>query len=156
MEEKLIRQKRDSEGHLFLQVLQDNNWVSYTQAVHRRPDYDIPGVRNSKGFATAQKYLELGYKYTSYQNELIMSYVEVFTEFLEEKISVDRFQEVFLSKFKEEDSFSSDKEFHILDTLFGYVDAYWDEKDELFDPEDNITEEQLREVVKQKLVELKK
>ena len=69
MEEKLIRWKRGSDGHLFLQVLQNNNWVSYTQAVHKKPDYDIPGVRNSKGFATAQEYLRLGYKYISYQNE---------------------------------------------------------------------------------------
>lgn len=64
---KLIRWKRGSDGYLFLQIHQDDSWVSYTQAIHKRPDYPVPGVRNSKGFATAQRYLELGYSYVKFE-----------------------------------------------------------------------------------------
>ena len=67
--DKLIRWKRGSDGHLFLQVLQNDTWVSYTQATHKKSDYNIPGIRNSKGFATAQKYLSLGYKYVKFEEE---------------------------------------------------------------------------------------
>lgn len=157
--EKLIRWKRGSDGYLFLQVLQTNSenkptWVSYTQATHKKPDFQIPGVRNSKGFPTAQRYLELGYKYISCQKEFIMPYIELLTEFLEERISVDKFQESFLTKFKGEDKFSSDEEYKILDSLFGDVDSYCDEKSELFDPEFDLTEAELRESVKQTLEQL--
>ena len=151
--EKLIRWKRGSDGYLFLQVLQNGNWVSYTQATHKKPDFQIPGVRNSKGFATAQRYLELGYKYISCQKEFVMSYVELLTEFLEERISVDKFEEAFLEKFKEEKKFSSEEEFKILDTLFGDVDAYCDEEDAIFD-EYFITENTLRQCVKLALYNL--
>lgn len=65
--DKLLRWKRGRDGYLFLQVLQNDNWVSYTQATHNKLDYNVPGVRNSKGFATAQRYLELGYKYIKFE-----------------------------------------------------------------------------------------
>jgi hypothetical protein len=71
--EKLIRWKRNSSGTLYLQVLQllpnsdKASWVSYTQATHKRQDYQMPGVATSKGFATAQKYLSLGYKYVNFE-----------------------------------------------------------------------------------------
>jgi hypothetical protein len=72
--ERLIRWKRDSSGNLFLQVLQllpnsedKASWVSYTQATHKKPDYQMPGVTMSKGFATAQRYLSLGYKYVKFE-----------------------------------------------------------------------------------------
>lgn len=70
--QKLIRWKRGSDGYLFLQVLQTNSenkatWVSYTQATHKKPEFQIPGVRNSKGFATAQEYLRLGYSYVKFE-----------------------------------------------------------------------------------------
>lgn len=152
--EKLIRWKRGSDGYLFLQVLQEDTWVSYTQATHRKPDFQIPGVRNSCGFATAQRYLELGYKYINCQKEFVMSYIELLTEFLKEKISVDKFQENFLTKFKGEEKFNSDEEFRILDTLFGDVDAYCDEESELFDPDFDLTEKELRVCVKQALEQL--
>lgn len=156
---KLIRWKRGSDGYLFLQVLQTNSenmatWVSYTQATHKRPDYPVPGVRNSKGFATAQRYLELGYKYISCQKEFAMSYIELLTEFLEERISVDKFEEAFLEKFKDEKKFSSDEEYRILDKLFGDIDAYCDEESKLFDPEFDVTEVELRELVKKTLEQL--
>jgi len=156
---KLLRWKRGSDGYLFLQVLQTNSenklaWVSYAQATHKKPDFQIPGVRNSRGFATAQRYLELGYKYISCQKEFAMSYVELLTEFLEERISVDKFGESFLEKFKEEKKFSSDKEFKVLDKLFGDVDAYCDEESELFDLEFDVTEVELRESVKKALEQL--
>lgn len=157
--DKLIRWKRGSDGYLFLQVLQTNSenkptWVSYTQATHKKPDFQIPGVRNSKGFATAQRYLELGYKYISCQKEFVMSYIELLTEFLEERISVDKFEEAYLEKFKGEDRLSSDEEFKILDSLFGYVDAYYDEESELFDSEFDLTENGLRHCVKLALYNL--
>jgi len=71
--EKLIRWKRDASGHLFLEVLQllpnsdKASWVSYTQATHKKPDYQMPGIATSKGFATAQRYLQLGYKYVKFE-----------------------------------------------------------------------------------------
>lgn len=70
--DKLIRWKRGTDGYLFLQVLQTNSeskptWVSYTQATHKRPDYQMPGIQMSKGFATAQRYLELGYSYVKFE-----------------------------------------------------------------------------------------
>lgn len=64
---KLIRWRRNSDGYLFLQVLQNDNWVSYTQAIHRKPDYQIPGIRNSLGFPTALEYLRLGYSYVKFE-----------------------------------------------------------------------------------------
>ena len=72
--EKLIRWKRGSDEYLFLQVLQPNSenkpvWVSYTQATHRQSDYQMPGIVTSKGFATAQKYLSLGYKYVKFEED---------------------------------------------------------------------------------------
>ena len=71
--EKLIRWKRNSSGNLFLEVLQllpnsdKASWVNYTQATHKQPDYQMPGVTMSKGFATAQKYLKLGYQYVKFE-----------------------------------------------------------------------------------------
>lgn len=152
--QKLIRWNRNSSGELFLQVLQDNNWVSYTQATHKRPDLQILGVRNSKGFATAQRYLELGYKYISCQKEFVMSYIELLSEFLEERISVDKFEESFLEKFKNEKKFSSAEEFKILDILFGEVDSYCDENSELFYPGVDLTENELRHCVRLTLYNL--
>jgi hypothetical protein len=73
--EKLIRWKRNSSGNLFLEVLQmlpnsdKASWVSYTQATHTRPDYQMPGIKMSKGFATAQRYLSLGYKYVKFEED---------------------------------------------------------------------------------------
>ena len=67
--DKLLRWRRGSDGFLFLQVLQDDIWVSYTQATHRKSDYQIPGIRNSRGFATAQEYLRLGYSYVKFEEE---------------------------------------------------------------------------------------
>jgi hypothetical protein len=64
---KLLRWKRGSKGHLFLQVLQKDVWVNYTQATHTQPDYQMPGIKTSEGFATAQKYLSLGYKYVKFE-----------------------------------------------------------------------------------------
>lgn len=69
---KLLRWKRGSDNYLFLQVLQINSegkpaWVHYTQAIHKKPDYSTPGIRNSKGFATAQEYLKRGYSYVKFE-----------------------------------------------------------------------------------------
>jgi hypothetical protein len=65
--DKLLRWKRNSEGHLFLQVLQNDVWVSYTQATYKQPDYQMLGIKTSEGFATAQKYLTLGYRYVRFE-----------------------------------------------------------------------------------------
>lgn len=65
--EKLLRWKRNTSGELSLQVLQDGIWVSYIQATHKQPDYLMPGIKTSKGFSTAQKYLSLSYKYVKFE-----------------------------------------------------------------------------------------
>lgn len=153
---KLLRWKRTTSGELSLQVLQDDIWVNYLQATHKQPDYQMPGIKMSKGFATAQKYLTLGYEYISSQKEFVMSYIELLNEFLENKISVDKFQENFLTKFKEEDSFKSDEEYKLLDILFGDVDSYCDEKSDLFHPDFDLTEAELRESVSQTVKKLLK
>lgn len=67
--DKLLRWKRNSEGHLFLQVLQNDVWINYNQAIHRQPDYSMPGIVMSKGFSTAQKYLSLGYRYVEFEEK---------------------------------------------------------------------------------------
>lgn len=65
-----------------------------------------------------------------------MTYIGLLTEFVEGTVTVDQFQESFLTKFFfHENSFVSDEEFKILDTFFGVVDSYSD-----FD----LTEEELR------------
>lgn len=57
---KLLRWSRKSDESLFLEVYENDKWVSYKNAKFYSPD--APMSSNS-GFATAQKYLSLGFKY---------------------------------------------------------------------------------------------
>ena len=59
---KLRWHRPNSESGLYLQVWENGAWVFYKNAKHYSPD--VPLSTNS-GFATAQKYLSMGYKYES-------------------------------------------------------------------------------------------
>jgi len=84
-----------------------------------------------------------------------MTYIELLTKFVEGTITIDQFQESFLTKFKQEESFTSDEEFKILDKFFGDVDSYLDEDSELFDPDFDLTEEELMSSAQETLTLLK-
>jgi hypothetical protein len=57
---KLLRWTRKSDESLFLEVYEDNQWKNYRQARFYVPDAK---ESSNSGFATAQKYLSLGFKY---------------------------------------------------------------------------------------------
>lgn len=71
-----------------------------------------------------------------------MTYIDLIADFVDSKISVDKFKALFLTKFKSGGSFGSEQEFQALDTLFADVDAYCGDSD-LFDPEHDIDENEL-------------
>lgn len=52
--------RRESNGKLYLYVFENNKWVRYTEAQYYVPDV---ALSTNSGFATAQKYLQLGYTY---------------------------------------------------------------------------------------------
>ena len=57
---KLIRWSRNLDQSLFLEVLEEDVWVQYKKAKF----YVLDATMSSNsGFATAQKYLSLGYQY---------------------------------------------------------------------------------------------
>ncbi|MGA9380692.1 MAG: colicin immunity domain-containing protein [Phormidium sp.] len=72
-----------------------------------------------------------------------MKYTKLLKDFVSNKISSDEFEFRFLELFKSESFFDSEREFQILDKLFGDVDAYCCDPD-LFDPEFDIDEAELR------------
>jgi len=84
---------------------------------------------------------------------LDMKYIKLLKDFVNNKISSDEFESQFMEIFKKEKLFDSEREFQILDKLFGDVDAYCSDS-ALFDPEFDIDEAQLRLSVKQALKEL--
>ena len=57
---KLIRWTRKSDESLFLEVYEDNQWKNYKNAKFYVSDAKMS---SNSGFATAQKYLTLGYQY---------------------------------------------------------------------------------------------
>lgn len=57
---KLLRWTRKSDESLFLEVYENDKWVNYKSSKFYVSD--APMSSNS-GFATAQKYLSLGFKY---------------------------------------------------------------------------------------------
>lgn len=57
---KLMRWTRHSDESLFLEVMEDDKWVNYKSAKFYVPDAKMS---SDSGFATAQKYLSLGFKY---------------------------------------------------------------------------------------------
>ena len=81
---------------------------------------------------------------------LDMKYIKLLKDFVNNKISSDEFESLFMEIFKKEKLFDSEREFQILDKLFGDVDAYCSDS-ALFDPEFDIDEAQLRLSVKQAL-----
>jgi hypothetical protein len=57
---KLLRWVRKIDESLFLEVMEDDKWVNYRSAKFYVPD---AAISSNSGFATAQKYLSLGFKY---------------------------------------------------------------------------------------------
>lgn len=57
---KLLRWIRKSNESLFLEVYEDDQWKNYRKARFYVPDATMS---SNSGFATAQKYLTLGFKY---------------------------------------------------------------------------------------------
>ena len=72
-----------------------------------------------------------------------MKYIKLLKNFVNNKISSDEFESLFMEIFKKEKLFDSEREFQILDKLFGDVDAYCGDS-ALFDPEFDIDEAELR------------
>jgi len=82
-------------------------------------------------------------------------YINLLEDFLADRITTSEFEQQFLQLFKSDKSFDSEREFQILDKLFGNVDAYCGDSD-LFDPEFDIDEAQLKTSAKEALEVLKK
>lgn len=80
-----------------------------------------------------------------------MTFIELLRNFVEGKISVHRFEVLFLQKFKAESSFIHELEFKVLDKLFADVDAYFDSTSSEFDSEYNVSEKQLKESAQETL-----
>lgn len=59
---KLLRWTRKSDDSLFLEVYEDDQWKNYKNSRFYVPDSTMS---SNSGFATAQKYLTLGFKYES-------------------------------------------------------------------------------------------
>ena len=57
---KLLRWTRKEDESLFLEVLEGEKWVNYKVAQFYVPDAKMS---SNSGFATAQRYLTLGYQY---------------------------------------------------------------------------------------------
>lgn len=76
-----------------------------------------------------------------------MSYLDLFAEFLERKITILEFEERFSDKFKNQKEFSSGIEFNALDELLGDLDCYHPANGLFFDPVEDLTEDQIRELV---------
>ena len=58
--EKLLRWTRKFDESLLLEVFENDKWVNYKNSIFYVPDAQLS---SNSGFATAQKYLTLGYKY---------------------------------------------------------------------------------------------
>ena len=61
---KLIRWSRNLDQSLFLEVLEGDVWVQYKKAKFNVPDAELS---SKSGFATAQRYISLGYQYVPCQ-----------------------------------------------------------------------------------------
>jgi hypothetical protein len=81
-------------------------------------------------------------------------YITILKEFVSKKIPANEFESQFLEMFKNETAPISEREFQILDKLFGDVDAYCNEPN-LFDPEFDIDEAELRLSAQKALDELR-
>ncbi len=80
-------------------------------------------------------------------------YIMLLKNFVYRKISADEFERRFLELFKGETALMPEREFHILDKLFGDVDAYCSDPD-LIDPQFDIDENELRSSAQEALAEL--
>lgn len=81
-------------------------------------------------------------------------YIELITKFIDNAISAKEFEQSFLEMFKAEREILSEKDYSVLDSLFGDVDMYCSDGD-LFEKGD-LTELDLRKSAKQTLEMLKK
>jgi hypothetical protein len=62
----LMRWTRRSDESLFLEVYEGDKWVNYKNSKFYVPDAKMS---SDSGFATAQKYLSLGFKYIKLEVE---------------------------------------------------------------------------------------
>ena len=76
-------------------------------------------------------------------NNLMNKYIKLLEEFVANKITADEFEQQFLQLFKADNNIQPEREFQILDKLFGDVDAYYSDS-ALFDPEFDIDGVQLQ------------
>lgn len=79
--EKLIKWV-DNSVELVLHINTERGWIPYYAHQLCQPDHVIPGIKASKGFATAQYLLKLGYQYVTDQKpaEEVLSTEELFNE----------------------------------------------------------------------------
>jgi len=84
----------------------------------------------------------------------MIKYITLLKEFVTQTIPANEFESKFLEMFKNETAPISGREFQILDKLFGDVDAYCSEPN-LFDPEFDIDEAELRLSAQKALDELR-
>jgi hypothetical protein len=82
-------------------------------------------------------------------------YIEMISRFVAGEISAAAFKSTFLVEFKNEKVYFDEATYHLLDSLYGDVDAYTDDKELLKEnPEYFLSEEKLRERVNQTLIML--
>ena len=56
---------------------------------------------------------------------ILQKYTRLIQDFLDERISVEEFEKIYLSEFKAEKIMIESSLFRILDRLFASVDCYW-------------------------------
>lgn len=81
-------------------------------------------------------------------------YITLLKKFVTRKITADEFERRFLELYKAETTLMSEKEFQILDKLFGAVDAYCSDPELIEDPLFDIDENGLRLSAQEALDEL--
>jgi hypothetical protein len=141
-----MRWSRKSDESLFLEIMEGDKWVNYKNCQFYVPDVKMS---SNSGFATAQKYLSLGFKYLT-----TMTYIELLTKLLNSELSINGFQELFLTKFKNDKSLVTHDEFQVLDNFFADVDSFCPSNSDLFDPDLDLNEKELLESAKQTLEKL--
>lgn len=87
-------------------------------------------------------------KKKTYMN--IQSYIIVLEDFTNNKVTVDYFEQTFLTLFKQKVELPKEV-FNILDTLFGYVDSYTPNPTS----EDDVSEVELSQAALESLAQLK-
>lgn len=84
----------------------------------------------------------------------MQAYIELINNFLNNTLDTKTFETKYLKLFKNDENNVSDKEYILLEGLFWDVCDYCPEEDELFHPDNDITENELRSSAKSTLEEL--